>query len=115
VIAESAVKAKRELPESPSQAKEFDRRKRAYRDAGLCHACAAQAAFGHQMGFLQVHPPCASCVPVVTGFPYPAENSWRRFRRGRSLGEVATWPMPVTDPEGGPDDDGHLTWQQTAA
>ena len=113
--AETAVKAKRELPESRVQAKEFDRRKRAYRDAGLCHACAAQAAFGHQMGFLQVHPPCASCVPIVMGFPYPAEGSWRRFRRGRSLGEVATWPTQVTEPEGEPTRNGPLRQRLTAA
>jgi hypothetical protein len=115
VTAESAVEAKRELPESQSQVKEFDRRRRAYREAGLCHACAAQAAFGHQMGFLQVHPPCSSCVPVVMGFPYPAENSWRRFRRGRSLTEVATWPMPLADSGGARDSNGHLTSRQTAA
>lgn len=102
-------------PETPSQAKEFDRRKRTYREAGLCHACAAQAAFGHQSGFLQVHAPCRDCAPVVAGFPFPAEGAWRRFRRGRSLNEVAEWPVPVFLAEGGAKAPGPLIGHQAAA
>lgn len=102
-------------PETPSQAKEFDRRKRTYREAGLCHTCAAQAAFGHQSGFLQVHGPCTGCAPVVAGFPLPAGGAWRRFRRGRSVNEVAEWPTRECFPEGGANAGAPLLGLQAAA
>ena len=70
-------------PETLAQAVECDRRSRAYRAAGLCCKCSAQAAWGHSIGFTRVHPPCPACVLVVTSFPLAAPNGWRRHGRAR--------------------------------
>ena len=64
-------------PESIGQAKAFDTRAGVYRAAGLCDACAAQAAFGHQLSFAQVRPPCPHCVSLIRLFPIEALNGWR--------------------------------------
>lgn len=64
-------------PETHSQARTHDRYARAYRDAGLCPRCSYQAAYGHQLGFGAVHPPCESCATVVAGLPNPKVNRWR--------------------------------------
>lgn len=66
-------------PETLRQARRWDDRARQYRDALLCDRCAAQAAYGHQCGFLDVHPPCRSCSVVVASFPVPAVNGWRKL------------------------------------
>jgi hypothetical protein len=78
-------------PETPGQAASWQTRKNKYLVLGLCHACAAQAAYGHQLGFglhehargnhvtLEgVHPPCAVCAPIVAEFPIPAARGWRK-------------------------------------
>lgn len=78
-------------PETPSQAGSWTTRKNKYLELGLCEACAAQAAYGHQSGFgphehvrgghlvLEgIRPPCADCAPVVAAFPVEAHGPWRK-------------------------------------
>jgi len=71
------VKAKADKPETTREAQEWDRSNRHYVTLGLCHVCAAQAAYGHQLGFARVNPPCVVCAGVVAGFPDGAANGWR--------------------------------------
>jgi hypothetical protein len=65
-----------------AQARAFDRKKKRYRRLGLCHPCASQAAWGHQCGFGKgrIHDPCATCAPIVAGFPDagPTDSKWRK-------------------------------------
>ncbi len=51
--------------ETLSQARHWDKRKSRYVAYGLCHRCAAQAAWGHQCGFNRVAAPCDGCAPIV--------------------------------------------------
>lgn len=54
--------------ETPIQAKEWGATKQHYLEAGLCHICAAQAAWGHQQhagGFSAINPPCDKCRTVT--------------------------------------------------
>ncbi len=73
--------------ETLDQARAWDRVKGRYLRAGLCHRCAAQAAFGHQVGaggWNAIHPPCADCAPLVELFAYPtASPVWRAITRKR--------------------------------
>lgn len=77
----SAESAARKLPETLSQARTWERCKGIYLDAGLCHACASQAAWGHQVGFRRVKSPCDECAPVVASFPVPKGRVWRGFAK----------------------------------
>jgi hypothetical protein len=85
-------------PETMEQARRWEVVKNRYERAGLCHICSAQAAFGHQLGFSRVHPPCPDCVPVVAEFPYPAVAPWRmtldgpntRAREARDASKAAS-------------------------
>lgn len=70
-----------ERGETLEQAQEWQRSLYRYEQAGLCHVCAAQAAYGHQIGFSQVHPPCPECVPLVAAFPTVAVLPWRKMTR----------------------------------
>jgi len=63
--------------ETLSQARTHDRYARAYRDAGLCSGCAYQAAYGHQLGFGVVRPPCEGCAATVASLPSGKANGWR--------------------------------------
>ena len=72
------------LPESRSQAETWDRTRNRYAAVGLCDRCAAQAAWGHQLGFTEVHAPCEGCAEVVATLPVGQVNGWHWFRRGRS-------------------------------
>ena len=65
-------------PETLRQARRFDERATQYRRALGCDPCAAQAAYGHQHGFADVHRPCTACQPIVGTFPVPAVNGWRK-------------------------------------
>lgn len=79
-------------PETPRQARSWDATKRHYRSLGLCGACAAQAAWGHQLGFTTVNPPCLVCLPVVLSFPVNEPGEWRSNspRRGAPLSPVVS-------------------------
>lgn len=67
----------RDKPETVWQAQTFEKYKNRYVIAGVCHYCAAQAAFGHQHGFGQVEPPRSCCAEVVAGLPVEKSNGWR--------------------------------------
>jgi len=82
-------------PETIEQAVTWDRVKARYVDDGLCHACAAQAAYGHQLGWLyvsdrpwpdrdrRIKPPCPDCAPIVATFPVAVPGSpWRHWPKG---------------------------------
>jgi hypothetical protein len=72
---------KADRPETVRQAQTWETVKNRYVAAGLCHKCASQAAWGHQIGFSRVeHAPCAACRPIVDGLPAASSNaSWRRL------------------------------------
>jgi hypothetical protein len=74
-------------PETLRQAQEWDRVKRRYIRAGLCHRCAAQASYGHEIGgggWDSIHPPCAGCAELVAMFAYLTPNPvWRAITRKR--------------------------------
>jgi hypothetical protein len=59
--------AERLTPETAYQAIAWDRNKFRYLRVGWCHTCAAQAAWGHQLGFRRVRPPCEACRGLPTG------------------------------------------------
>lgn len=67
-------------PETVRQAANWDCNKGRYLRQGLCGTCAAQAAWGHQIGFTRSRPPCHACVPAVAGFPTEAANGWRKTK-----------------------------------
>jgi len=77
------LSASKKNPETMHQALEWDRSKKRYLNLGLCHRCAAQAAWGHQCGFSLIEPPCSTCVPVVATLPQPATkgSGWRKATR----------------------------------
>ena len=65
-------------PETLNQAEIFDAVVAAYMAAGWCPICSAQAAFGRQIGFRQVQPPCPSCrgLQPPHGFSNDRSRSW---------------------------------------
>jgi hypothetical protein len=83
-------------PETSREAQTWQTTLNLYLADGLCHRCAAQAAWGHQNGFSLVRPPCQVCRPIVDTFPVPAgkDSPWRRFPRGRERHET-----PASEPE----------------
>ncbi|BBA90815.1 hypothetical protein YM3MPS_55050 [Mycobacterium pseudoshottsii] len=77
------------LPETIRQAKRWDQTKQAYLNEGLCHRCAAHAAWGHQNnagGRTKLPAPCVGCAPRLRDFPVPTTSSlWRKFDRPQDL------------------------------
>ncbi|WP_275778041.1 hypothetical protein [Paenarthrobacter sp. Y-19] len=73
--------------ETVRQARSFDAYKRRYVRLGLCYPCAAQAAYGHQLGFSLSKPPCHACQAVVDTFPVKRVNGWSSWspRHGAKL------------------------------
>ena len=69
-------------PETVTQAKVWDRKRKRYLIAGLCNVCAAQAAWGHALGFGKdrIKEPCNACQPIVDGLPDagPRGSKWRK-------------------------------------
>jgi hypothetical protein len=61
------------------QAKTWENVKNRYLAAGLCTRCAAQAAYGHQLAFSRIRPPCGDCAAIVAEFPIQATTVWRRL------------------------------------
>lgn len=68
-------------PETPSQAQEWQRAYGWYDRAGLCPRCSAQGAWGVQLGYSNVKPPCNPCAVIVAEFPAERSNGWRRLHR----------------------------------
>ena len=73
----TALRSKVDRPETVAQVHEHERQVKRYRAAGLCTRCAAQAGYGHQLGFPKAHPPCPACAPLVSTFPIPKAGGWR--------------------------------------
>lgn len=67
--------------ETPSQAQEWQRAYGWYDRAGLCPRCSAQGAWGVQLGYSNVKPPCNPCAVIVSTFPAERPNGWRRLHR----------------------------------
>lgn len=84
-------------PETLRQAKHWDERKQHYLRLGLCHRCAAQAAYGHADGFGRVKAPCINCTDIVATFPTRRANNWR----SKSLGadSIGFKQAPESRPE----------------
>jgi hypothetical protein len=78
--AEQRARSAQRGPETMTQAKVWDRKKRRYLNAGLCFHCAAQAAWGHEIGFGKIADPCPQCQPIVDLFetPGPSGSKWRK-------------------------------------
>ena len=53
------------MPESVGQARTWDRVKHEVMRLGVCEKCAAQYAWGVQVGFTLSNPPCVACTRVV--------------------------------------------------
>lgn len=79
----------RARPETPSQAATWERVQLNARVAGLCDACAAQFAWGAQLGFTNVHPPCKACRSIVDALPSLRPNGWRSVTG--SAGAARNW------------------------
>ena len=75
--------------ETLRQARSFDTHKRHYQGLGLCGRCAAQAAWGHKLGFSRIDPPCDDCQPLVDTFPVDKPGKWRSNspRRGEKFSD----------------------------
>lgn len=84
-----AMKAgKVDPPETLAQARRWDRAHAWYLRAGLCGRCASQMAWGHQIGWGRVHPPCESCLLIIGTFPLIQVNGWRSVpKQGRTARE----------------------------
>lgn len=79
-------------PETLAQARRWETTKRRYIGAGLCDKCAAQAAWGHQIGFSRINAPCADCAAVVGAFPKGTSHAaWNVLERD-SAARVAGAP-----------------------
>jgi hypothetical protein len=101
------VKAKADRPETLREAIRWQTVKNHYVTLGLCHVCAAQAAYGHQIGFTRINQPCAVCATVVAGLPDETANGWRsqsyeKAHKGayglppeREAYRSASWPTAV--------------------
>lgn len=64
-------------PETLNQVRWWDHNKTNYVKNGWCDKCAAQAAWGHQIGFTKIdNGPCEKCV----GLPVPAKAGARAAR-----------------------------------
>lgn len=66
-------------PETPMQAQWWKRTQGWYERAGLCPRCSSQGAWGHQLGFSNVKPPCNPCAAIVAEFPTPSANGWHQL------------------------------------
>lgn len=79
-------------PETQRQARRWTVTRTHYLLTGLCEACAAQAAWGHQLGFKSsarrnwperdrhIKPPCDCCLAAVNALPVEIPGSpWRKL------------------------------------
>ncbi|GAA2089403.1 hypothetical protein [Aeromicrobium tamlense] len=67
-------------PETPKQARQWETVKNCAHGAGLCYPCAAEFAYGVQLGFTAVDPPCPNCTQVMLSWPVGKSNGWRSVR-----------------------------------
>lgn len=70
-----------ERPETIEQARRWDVQKSRALAHGLCDRCAAQYAWGSQIGFTHSRPPCSSCALIVdAAIGEVRTNGWRNMR-----------------------------------
>jgi len=85
-------------PESIHQAERWERVKRQGVRFGLCIVCAAQVAWGAQLGFSQTtRQPCATCAPLMAALPVSQANGWQT-----PAGVLSRPWMSATDDAGTP-------------
>lgn len=86
------------LPETITQARHWELVKQRYLRCGLCHKCACQAAWGHQIGWTNLeYEPCPTCAPIVAQLPdATASTAWRKTPRKSAR------PYPSSGPEAMP-------------
>lgn len=92
-------------PETLGQAKAWEEIKGQYLARGLCHRCAALAAYGHQLGHRALDLPCAVCRPIVDSFDLSTGGTWRKASRALLRAPVSpssSHPRAETRPR--PDD-----------
>ncbi|MDQ1217185.1 hypothetical protein QE411_002040 [Microbacterium arborescens] len=89
-------------PETLHQAAGWDRVCRLAIGAGLCHACAAQLAWGASLGFANVKPPCAACAEVIRHWPLERLRGWRTgigaLSRSSTWDALTSGSTPRTEP-----------------
>lgn len=79
---ESRTRRAAATPETIRQAQNWEAVKQQVLRVGLCHKCAAQYAWGVQIGFTLSHPPCEVCVPVVAEHgTRDRPNGWRTLHK----------------------------------
>lgn len=72
------IAAVKDAPETPGQAAGWERVKGHAERYGFCPPCAAQIAWGHQLGFGRTtRPPCEVCGPLVAALPEVRPGGWR--------------------------------------
>jgi hypothetical protein len=71
---------RRDRPESLRQAEIWTTVKNHYLAAGLCDGCAGQAAYGAQLGFRRIKPPCDHCSYIVLPLELVARHGVRGQR-----------------------------------
>lgn len=90
-------------PETKGQAQRWDAIKRhAHTLGGLCYPCAVAFAYGTQLGYAQVNPPCPACAAVVASWPVCQLNGWRSLNASHDA--RASWeglaPDQIHSPPG---------------
>lgn len=79
-----------DMPETFEQARYWTKVYNHAVDYGLCPKCAAQLAWGHQIGFRRVeHRPCETCLPLVVRLSSERANGWRTV--AGDAGSGARW------------------------
>jgi len=85
---------KAQRTETLSQAQRFDVQRSRAAGAGLCDVCAAQYAWGLQIGFSHSRPPCSKCAVIVGATVGEVRlNGWRNMRL-RNIGTADTGERP---------------------
>ena len=95
----TGVVSRMHFPECFTQAAVWEETKAHYVRLGLCQKCAGQAAYGHQIAFAQVEPPCRTCLTIVDSFDLHASKDWRKasksLRRARLPRQAHHWGSDV--------------------
>jgi hypothetical protein len=92
----SAKVTKAVKPETQSQAETWTRVETNAALFGLDHRCAAQLAWGAQLGFANVHEPCDDCKALLADQPTVRPGGWRTPAGTLSL--RSTWGLAPARP-----------------
>ena len=85
-------------PETLREAQRFEQYNREARRQGLCTRCSAQASYGRQLGWSNVHPPCPNCARLVASFPVEQGNGWKTWPLKRLRGSSPAVSAPPRTP-----------------